>query len=70
VREHRWRERKRSDSNALAPDFRYAQNKLSGLSLNPKFVIPANAGIQYFQQLTGFPLAREWRKAKVLALRF
>jgi len=34
-----------------------------------KFVIPANAGIQFFQWVTGFPSTREWRKAKVLIIK-
>jgi len=38
----------------------------TGLSLETLIVIPVKTGIQLFQRLTGFPLARERRKAKVL----
>ena len=44
------------ESNLLSQDFRQTQ----------KFAIPAKAGIPSFQRLTGFPLLRELRKAKVL----
>ena len=40
----------------------------SGLSLETLIVIPVKTGINLFQRLTGFPLARERRKAKVLVL--
>ena len=38
----------------------------TGLSLETLIVIPVKTGIQLFQRLTRFPLARERRKAKVL----
>jgi hypothetical protein len=48
--------------------YRFPIDFISGLSLETLIVIPAKTGIQLFQQLTGFPLARERRKAKVLYL--
>jgi hypothetical protein len=39
---------------------------LPGLSLETLIVIPVKTGIQLFQRLAGFLLARERRKAKVL----
>ena len=39
---------------------------LPGLMLETLIVIPVKTGIHIFQRLTGFPLARERRKAKVL----
>jgi hypothetical protein len=44
----------------------YGSLSIGTFANQPGVVRPVKTGIQFFQQVTGFPLARERRKAKVL----